>query len=75
MKCNSSKVYNQKYKLARERAKAEREAKLNAMTKEEREEFLAAERKEKEEQSRKARETLANMAILRSTIGGPYGKF
>ncbi|MEE1503880.1 MAG: hypothetical protein UGF89_06525 [Acutalibacteraceae bacterium] len=75
MKCNSSKVYNQKYKLAQERAKAEREAKLNAMTDEEREAFLAAEQKEKEENSRKARKALAKMAILRSSVGSPYSKF
>lgn len=73
MKCNSSKVYNQKYRLAQERAKAEREAKLNAMTPEEREAFLQAERKKSEESARKGKEYLTNLAAIKSAIGDTYG--
>ena len=48
MKCNSTKVQNQKFKNAQAKAEAERKAMLDAMTDEEREAFL-----QKEEEERK----------------------
>ncbi len=73
MKCNSNKVQDQKFKNAQEKAKAERKAMLDAMTEEERETFLEKERKEGEESARRAQKKLAELAVLSSTIGGPYG--
>lgn len=73
MKCNSSKVQEQKYKNAKAKAEAERKAMLDAMTEEERTAFLEKEKEEREVNNRRAQKHLANLAVLSATIGGPYG--
>lgn len=73
MKCNSSKVQDQKYKNEKAKAEAERKAMLDAMTEEERAAFLEKEKEEREANTRRAQKHLANLAVLSATIGGPYG--
>lgn len=75
MKCNSKKVCAKKVEFAREKAQKEREEMLSAMSEEEREMFLANKRKEAQESRKRAKQTLANMAVMSAYIRGPYGKF
>ena len=71
MKCNSNKVKEQKRKIAKEKAEAERKAMLNAMTDEEREIFLKKEEEERNESVQRGAKHLLNLAALSSIIDGP----
>lgn len=75
MKCNSKNVRAKKIEFAREKVQKEREEMLSAMSEEERETFLANERKQNQEACRRAKQTLTNMALISEYIRGPYSKF
>lgn len=75
MKCNSKSTRAKKEELARERAQKERDEMLSAMSKEEREAFLANERIEHQEACRRAEQALAGMAVISSYAGNNYSKF
>lgn len=70
MKVLSKTVLREKQRIQSERQKAALEAKLNAMTPEEREQYD----KEQEENRKKAMEALRNYALVSSMVRSDYSK-